>query len=84
MSRPTPEDYKAIFEDHRVGAQIFDELIQIFGRVPSPSEGIDRVLDQFEFAGRRRVIEFITAKINRANGVGDDEPIEAVFESSRA
>lgn len=79
----TPDDYKLIFEDHKVGQRIFEDLIQRFGRVPAKSEGIDRVLDQFEYAGRRRVIEFITLRINQSNGVQDDEHMVQVSKTER-
>ncbi len=72
----TPEDYALIFESHKAGQKVYEDLIARFGRVPSNSEGIDRVLDQFEFSGRRKVIEFITLRINQANGAISDEDIE--------
>lgn len=69
----TPEEFKLIFEDNRIGAKIFDELVLRFGRRPSKGSGIDRVLDQAEYNGRREVIEFITLRINQANGVNDGD-----------
>ena len=65
----SPDAYKAIFEDHRVGAAIFEDLLKKFGRLPTKDGGIDRVLNQFEYAGQRRVLDFIVLKINQANGV---------------
>lgn len=76
MSKATPEDYKLIFEDHRVGRLIYDDLINRFGAMPAKQGGLDRILDQFEYSGKRRVIEFITLRINQANGVKDDEMVE--------
>lgn len=74
-NKPTPEDYALIFESNKAGARILDELVVRFGAIPSKSNGIDRVLDQFQYAGQRRVIEFIVSRINQANGVNDDEII---------
>lgn len=70
------EDYKLIFEDNRTGAKIFDDLVVRFGRAPQKSSGIDRVLDQAAYQGRREVIEFIALRINQANGFNDDSSIE--------
>lgn len=69
MTKATPQDYKDLFETNKAGAKIFDELVVRFGTIPSKKGGIDRVLDQFEYAGQRKVIEFITLKINQADGV---------------
>lgn len=69
----TPAEYAEIFQDHKVGQRIFEDLILRFGRVPAKSQGIDRVLDQFQYAGRREVIEFITLRINQSNGVPDED-----------
>lgn len=69
--------YADIFETNRVGQIIFEDLIRRFGNVPDKSEGIDRVLDQFQYAGQRAVIEYITLKINQANGVTD---VDSSFE----
>lgn len=69
----TPEDYAAIFEHHKTGQRVFEDLLQRFGRVPEKSEGIDRILDQFQYAGQRKVIEFIALKINQANGADTNE-----------
>ncbi len=68
----TAADYGLIFEDNPHGATIFEDLIQRSGRVPPSSGGIDRVLNQFEYAGQRKVIEFITLRINQSNGVKED------------
>lgn len=71
--RPTPDDYALVFETNQVGAKILDELITRFGRIPEKTTGIDRVLDQFQYAGQRKVIEFIVSRINQANGVNEDD-----------
>lgn len=66
---PTPTDYKLIFEDHRIGAAILEKLIQIFARPAVVKGGIDAVLQTYHNDGSRRVLEYIAAQINRANGV---------------
>ncbi len=72
----TPEDYKTIFEDHRTGQKIYEDLIIRFGGIKKQSAGIDRVLDTFEYSGRRQVIEYITHRINQANGVEPESTIQ--------
>lgn len=64
-----PEDYKLIFEDNRTGQKIFEDLLLKFGRLPAKEGGIDRVLNQFEYSGQRRVIDFIALRIDQANGL---------------
>lgn len=77
QTRPTPEEYALIFEHHKTGAKIFEDLILRFGRVPhAEADGINRVLNQFEYAGARKVLEFITLKINQANGLDHESTIE--------
>lgn len=68
MDNPTPEDYKLIFEDNRTGQKIFDDLVQRFGALPEKQGGLDRVLNQFEYSGQRRIIDFIALRIDQANG----------------
>jgi hypothetical protein len=65
----TAQDYQDIFELHKTGAKIFDDLIFRFGGIPSQSNGIDRVLDQERYMGRREIIEFIVLRLNQANGI---------------
>lgn len=69
----TPQDYADIFEDHRTGQKIYEDLIARFGMVRGQATGIDRVLNTFEYQGQRKVIEFITRRINQANGVDNDD-----------
>lgn len=77
MTEPvTPDEYALIFEDNKTGAKILDDLVKRFGRIPSRNNGIDRVLDQFEYAGQRKVIEYIVLKINQSHGVDRDSVIE--------
>lgn len=76
--RPTPADYKLIFEDHKVGAAILDDLIHIFAKAPVMRGGIDAVLQTYANGGQRRVLDHIANQINRANNVpvneeGDDD-----------
>jgi hypothetical protein len=65
----TPEDYKLIFEDNKVGQKVFEDLLLRFGRLPAKEGGLDRVLNQFEYSGQRRVIDHIALRIDQANGV---------------
>lgn len=69
MSDPTPQDYKDLFEDDRRGAAILEHLIRAFARPAVITGGIDAVLATYQRDGQRRVLEFITNQINRANGV---------------
>lgn len=73
MSVPTPKEYKALFEDDKRGAVILEHLIQVFARPAVVSGGIDAVLTTYQRDGQRRVLEFITSQINRANGVDVNE-----------
>jgi hypothetical protein len=67
--KATPEDYQLIFEDHKVGQKIFEDLLIRFGNLPPKQGGLDRVLNQFEYAGQRRVIDYIALRLDQANGV---------------
>lgn len=69
MESPTPEDYEDIFEHSRKGQKILDDLILRFGNLPEKSGGIDRVLNQAEYAGQRRIIDFIAMRIDQARGL---------------
>lgn len=70
-SKPTPADYALIFEDHRVGAAIFEDLVQRFARGAVTSGGIDAVLQTYQHAGMRKVLDYITLRINQTHGVPD-------------
>ena len=70
-NKATPEDYALIFESHRVGQKILEDLIARFGHTRSHSEGIDRILDTFEKAGQRKVVDYIALQINKSHGVRD-------------
>jgi len=67
--KASPDDYKAIFEDHVLGQKIFEDLLLRFGALPPKEGGLDRVLNQFEYSGQRRVIDFIALRIDQANGL---------------
>lgn len=67
--RPTPADYKLIFEDHKVGAAILDDLILRFMKGPVTRGGIDAVLQTYANGGQQRVLNHIANQINRANNV---------------
>lgn len=71
MSKVSPSDYKLIFEDHRVGAALLEDLTQRFARPQVVKGGIDAVLETYERGGMRKVLEHIITQINRANGVQD-------------
>lgn len=71
MSNVTPADYKLIFEDNRVGSAVLEDLIQRFARDQVTTGGIDAVLRTYEHGGMRKVLDYITIQINRANGVTD-------------
>ena len=65
----SPEQYKLIFEDNRVGAAILEDLLFIHARPAPKAGGIDRVLDMAKAEGRRDVLDFIVNRINQAHGV---------------
>lgn len=67
--KPTPQDYKQIFEDHKVGAAILEDLILIFAKAPVMRGGIDAVLQTYANGGQRRVLDHIANQINRANSL---------------
>ncbi len=76
MSHPTPQQYKALFEDDKRGAAILEHLVQVFARDAVVEGGIDALLKTYKHAGQRKVLDFITSQINRANGVTEqpEEP----------
>lgn len=71
-NRATPDDYRDIFEIDKRGQRIFEDLWLRFAKHAVTEGGIDAVLKTFERMGQRKVLEFITLQINRANGVNDD------------
>jgi hypothetical protein len=76
MSKPTPKEYAALFEDDRRGAAILEDLTQRFARPAVVTGGIDAVLQTYHRDGMRRVVEFIVSQINRAHGVDVNEEEE--------
>ena len=75
--KATPEDYAFIFEQHRVGKKVLDDLITRFAyRKTRAGDGIGRVLDTFEYEGQRNVIDFIASRIEKANEVKVDDDIQ--------
>lgn len=73
MSKPiaTPSDYQLIFEEHKIGNKVYEDLVSRFARTGSRGEGLDKVINTFEAIGAMKVIEYITLRINQANGVKD-------------
>lgn len=67
--RVTAEMYARVFESHHEGALVFDDLVRRFARPPVLEGGIDAVLKTYHRNGARSVVEFITGRINQANGV---------------
>lgn len=74
----TPLMYSRLFEGSETGKAVFEDLVLRFARRHVTSGGIDAVLQTYERAGARSVIEYITGKINQAAGVppSDDEESE--------
>lgn len=70
--KPTPDDYRDLFEVDRRGQRILDDLIARFVRPAVTDGGIDAVLKTFERQGQRKPLDFIMQQINRANGAPDD------------
>jgi len=69
---PTPADYKLIFEDHKVGAAILEQMVARFARDTVITEGgIDAVLKTYQKSGQRQVLDFILMQVSRANGAPD-------------
>lgn len=73
--RPTPADYKMIFEDHKVGAAILEDMIRRFVKPPVTDGGIDAVLKTYMRMGERNLLDHIAKQINLANNVpAEEEP----------
>lgn len=71
-NKPTPDDYRDLFEIDRRGQRILEDLIARFVRPAVTDGGIDAVLKTFERQGQRKPLDFIMQQINRANGAPDD------------
>ena len=71
-NKPTPDDYRDLFEIDRRGQRILEDLIARFVRPAVTDGGIDAVLKTFERQGQRKPLDFIMQQINRANGAPDN------------
>lgn len=67
-----PHIYARTFEQGD-GALILEELLAIFAKPAVLEGGIDAVLKTYDRNGSRKVLDFIFAKINAANGVPADD-----------
>lgn len=74
--RPTPADYKMVFEDHRVGAAILEDMILLFSKPAVLEGGIDAAIKTYHRLGERAVVDHIVRQINLANSVPVDNPPE--------
>jgi hypothetical protein len=61
--------YREIFEDDRRGATLLDDLSSRFAKGPPSGFDVAAVNQTFAQAHQRKVIDYIIARINRANGV---------------
>lgn len=69
-----PAVYARVFENHAEGAQIIEELAQLFRhRPPIVKGGIDAILSTYRSQGNAEVIDFIINRINRARGIDANE-----------
>lgn len=65
--------YARVFEDHHEGKIILEGLVRRFGLDPWVKGGVEAVRETDRNLGKRKVIEFIHARINQAHGVIDAE-----------
>jgi hypothetical protein len=68
----TADEYGEIFDDHRVGKKILEDLVARFTH-QRKGTGIDRLINMSEDRGRREVLDFILLRINQSNGVKNYE-----------
>ena len=69
--------YALIFEDHKIGAAVLEDLIARFGGNPYVPGGLESQRETDYRAGRKAVVDFIVRRINQAAGhepVSDLEP----------
>lgn len=71
MTEVTPAMYARVFEEHREGVLIFEDLVKRFGLDPWVKGGVEAARETDRRLGMRKVIEHITARINQAHGVND-------------
>lgn len=67
----TPAMYARVFEDHHEGRLIFEDLVNRFGVDPWVKGGMEAARETDRRLGMRKVVEYITARINRAHGVNE-------------
>ena len=73
MARADAAMYARVFGQGE-GEIILEDLIRRYAVKAKTSGGIDAILQTYHNAGARDVLEFITLKVNQANGVTDDAP----------
>ena len=64
--------YARVFEGHHEGSQVFEELVIRFGGSLFVKGGEEGRRQTDYNLGARSVLDFITNKINQANGVTDE------------
>lgn len=72
MSQAGPDTYKRLFENSADGTAVLEDLVTRFSRAQVSKGGIDAILKTYENGGARKVVDYILAQINTANGVNDD------------
>lgn len=70
--KPTPDEYRHLFEDSRSGVRVLEDLVARFGGNPYVSGGRKGDRETAYRAGRNAVVQFVLAQINRANGAQED------------
>jgi hypothetical protein len=78
MSEPVPAStYADVFEVDARGQAILEDLVRRFAKPAVTRGGIDAVLQTYQRAGAREVIDFILRRCDQARGVepadSDDE-----------
>lgn len=68
-----PRVYRRLFEEDSDGQAVLAELWRIFAKSAVCEGGIDAILKTYKHDGAREILEFIVTKINRANGVTEDD-----------
>lgn len=74
----TDDLIRQVFEIDKRGAAILEHLIERFSQPAVTDGGIDAVLKTYERLGQLKPLHYLTARINRANGVAMTEA-EAQF-----
>lgn len=68
----TEQDYKRLFQETAGGEAILEDLVRRFSLPPSFDERNAEIKTYYR-AGQRSVVDFILSRINRANGVTDND-----------